>query len=383
MVRIITNSSIVPGTDCERVLYISKDGNQMQSDQILRVLIVDDSIVYRKIVSDLLAELPNVKVVGVASNGKIALSKIEHLKPDLLTLDIEMPEIDGLEVLAQIRSRGLDVGAIMLSSLTQKGGEMTLKALELGAFDFIAKPQSGTMQENREAIKKRLVPMLSAFASRKAIKHSSHTVNATETKSHIVQKRSDSEVVVIGISTGGPNSLAVMMPGLPGDLGVPVLIVQHMPPKFTKALADKLNAKCALEVREAVDGELVQPNVALIAPGGRQMKVEASIGGTRKVVRVTDDPPENNCKPSVDYLFKSIAHVYKGRSTGVIMTGMGSDGTRGLELMKRTGATIIAQDAASCVVYGMPKGPTEAGIVDVVAPLDKIAYEIAKTVRNR
>ncbi len=364
-------------------------------DQILRVLVVDDTVVYRKIVSDILNELPNVEVVGVAHNGKIALSKIESLKPDLLTLDIEMPEMDGLEVLARIKSMGLDVGAIMLSTLTQRGGEMTMKALELGAFDFIPKPQSGTMQENKEAVKKGLAPMLSAFARRQAIKKRLATLGLGDhekgksglgnvirkTSSPLGQKRIKSELIAVGVSTGGPTALARMMPKLPGDLDVPILIVQHMPPTFTRSLADRLNSKCALEVREAVDGETVQPNVALIAPGGKQMKVVAGADGKRRIVRVTDDPPENNCKPSVDYLFRSIAHHYMGRATGVIMTGMGSDGTMGLKLMKRGGATIIAQDEASCVVYGMPKVPTETGIVDVIAPLEKIADEITKTVK--
>jgi len=371
----------------------------MQTDKNLRVLVVDDTIVYRKIVSDILSELPNVEVVGVAGNGKIAMSKIERLKPDLLTLDIEMPEMNGLEVLSQIKTRGLDVGVIMLSTLTRTGGEMTLKALELGAFDFITKPQTGTMQENREEIKKKLVPMLSVFVNRKVVKDRLKgkgsdltcrepektrlsAVHVMRANSHSTLKRNNSEVVAIGVSTGGPNALAVMMPELPGDLGVPVLIVQHMPPKFTKSLADKLNSKCALEVREAVDGEGLQPNVALIAPGGKQMKVVAGVGRRDRIVRITDDPPENSCKPSVDYLFRSIAHTYVGCATGVIMTGMGSDGTLGVKLMKRNGSTIIAQDEASCVVYGMPKGPTEAGVVDVVAPLNKIAHEITKTVKR-
>jgi len=367
----------------------------MPIDQILRVLVVDDTVVYRKIVSDVLAELPNVEVVGVAHNGKIALSKIDSLKPDLLTLDIEMPEINGLEVLAQVQARRLDVGAIMLSTLTQEGSEMTIKALELGAFDFIPKPQSGTMQENKEWVKKRLAPMLSAFARRQAIKKRLATLGVDghekggpglgnvirKTSSSLGQKMIKSELVAVGISTGGPNALARMMPKLPGDLDVPILIVQHMPPTFTRSLANSLNSKCALEVREAVDGETVQPNVALIAPGGKQMKVVAGADGKRRIVRITDDPPENSCKPSVDYLFRSIAHHYVGRATGVIMTGMGSDGARGLKLMKSGGATVIAQDEASCVVYGMPKVPIETGIVDVIAPLEKIADEIKKTVK--
>jgi two-component system chemotaxis response regulator CheB len=195
------------------------------------------------------------------------------------------------------------------------------------------------------------------------------------------KKQTKSEIVGIGISTGGPNALTQMMPQFPADLGVPILIVQHMPPVFTKALADNLDSKCALEVKEAADGQPIRPNLALIAPGGKQMKVAASADGTARIIRITDDPPENSCKPSVDYLFRSIAHQYGGRATGVIMTGMGSDGTLGSTLMKRNGSTVIAQDEATCVVYGMPKEAVDAGTVDVVAPLDKIAAEICGTVR--
>jgi two-component system chemotaxis response regulator CheB len=370
----------------------------MINDKCLRVLVVDDTIVYRKIVSDVLAELPDVEVVGTASNGKIAMSKIATLKPDLLTLDIEMPEMDGLEVLARIKAETPDIDAIMLSSLTQKGSDMTIKALELGAFDFVPKPQSGSREENKKAIAFALAPMLKAFARRqvmrsilkgksvpsepavynKAADHSKGLVQPMKTITR--QKGMTSEIVGIGISTGGPNALAQMMTRLPADLGVPVLIVQHMPPVFTQSLAASLNSKCALQVREAVDGETIRPNTALITPGGKQMRVVAGADGKSRIVRITDDPPENSCKPSVDYLFRSIAYHYVGRATGVIMTGMGSDGTLGVKLMKRNGATIIAQNEATCVVYGMPKEPIEAGIVDVIAPLDKIADEICQTV---
>ena len=360
----------------------------------IRVLVVDDTVVYRKIVSDVLAEIDGVEVVGVAHNGKIAMSKIKTLKPDLLTLDIEMPEVNGLEVLKYLQESAPDTGAVMLSTLTSKGGDMTMQALELGAFDFIPKPQSGTMADNKKAVKDTLEPMLKAFAARKGVKNilsgvtrkglvrtGESTVKRSATGAGT--KRQKSEIIGIGISTGGPNALAAMMPGIPSNIGVPILIVQHMPPVFTRSLAKSLNSRCAIEVREAVNGEPLTPNTALIAPGGKQMKIVAGADGKRRVIKITDDPPENSCKPSVDYLFRSIAHHYVGRATGVIMTGMGSDGTTGLKLMKRNGATIIAQDEASCVVYGMPKSPAEAGIVDTVAPLDKIAAAITGTVQNR
>jgi len=370
------------------------------NDRPLRVLIVDDTIVYRKIVTDVLSNLPDVEVVGSAHNGKAAITKITSLKPDLLTLDIEMPEMNGLEVLEYIKDKGLDVGAVMLSTLTHEGGEMTMKALELGAFDFILKPQEGSMAENTEALKKTIIPLFKAFARRNEIKHLLKGKISTKEDSQedkrfsesnlLVRRmhgvsgriRQKSEIVAIGISTGGPKALAQMMPSLPSNLDVPILIVQHMPPMFTMSLAKSLDSKCSFEVREAKDGESVVSNVALIAPGGKQMKIMAGGDGKSRVIRITDDPSENNCKPSVDYLFRSVAHHYVGRATGVIMTGMGSDGLMGLQLMKKNGSTIIAQNDETSVVYGMPKGPIDAGIVDIIAPLDMIAREICLTVKQ-
>jgi two-component system chemotaxis response regulator CheB len=193
--------------------------------------------------------------------------------------------------------------------------------------------------------------------------------------------RSKAEIIAIGISTGGPNALAKVLPMIPGDIGVPILIVQHMPPMFTQSLAKSLAAKCAISVKEARQGEPILPNTALIAPGGKQMKIVAGADGKTRVVKITDDPPENSCRPSVDYLFRSVAQHYMGRATGVIMTGMGSDGTRGLQQMKQNGAAIIAQDEATCVVFGMPKAAVETGLADAVLPLDQIADKIVKTVR--
>jgi two-component system chemotaxis response regulator CheB len=355
----------------------------------LRVLIVDDTVVYRKIVADVLTELPDVQVVGTAHNGKAALFKIKRLQPDLLTLDIEMPEMNGLEVLQHLQKESSRVGAIMLSTLTQEGGAMTMRALELGAFDFIPKPQSGTMAENREAVKSALEPMVKAFGRSRQIRSSLSTFNkiapvirAPVYKTTGIRRAShaNSTIVAIGISTGGPNALARMLPQLPADIGVPIVIVQHMPPLFTQSLACSLNSKCAIEVREAKNGEPLHPNVAYIAPGGRQMKIVAGADGKHRIIKITDDAPVNNCKPSADYLFRSIADHYVGRATGVIMTGMGSDGTDGLRKIKKNGAFAIAQDESTCVVFGMPKEPIDSGIVDVVARLERIAAEIVKTI---
>jgi two-component system chemotaxis response regulator CheB len=370
----------------------------------LRVLVVDDTIVYRKAVSDILAEIPGVEVVGIAHNGKIAMSKIATLKPDLLTLDIEMPEMNGLEVLAELQKNHCDIGAIMLSTLTADGSDMTMKALELGAFDFILKPQSSAnLLEGKTQIKNALKPMLEAFRQ-------SHTASSLLCNKGMLRPTSllakgappltrpqarpgiaasprpaartgKSEIVAIGISTGGPNALSQMLPMLPGDLGVPVVVVQHMPPVFTKSLAASLDGKCALTVKEAQEAEAIQPNTVYIAPGGKQMKLVASADGKNRIIKITNDPPENSCRPSVDYLFRSVGDYYVGRTTAVIMTGMGSDGTKALQLLKQKGALVIAQNEATCVVYGMPKAPIEQGLADVIAPLNKIADEITKSVR--
>jgi len=371
----------------------------------LKVMVVDDTIVYRKIVTDILSELPDIEVVGTASNGKIALNKIASLKPDLITLDIEMPEMNGLDVLAHIQKENPATGVIMLSTSTREGGEMTIRALELGAFDFIPKPLSGTMAENRNEIKGLLAPIMKAFKRRQEIKNilKGETI-ATGKKSELPSKRKKSaaasesvagrmkkisrrmkiksEIIVIGISTGGPSALAKMMPLIPQDIGVPILIVQHMPPIFTASLAKSLNAKCSLSVVEARDGQLLTMNTALIAPGGKHMKVAAGADGENRIIRITDDPPENSCKPSVDYLFRSVAEHYVGRATGVIMTGMGSDGTKGAEFLKKSGSFIIAQDEDSCTVFGMPKDVIERNLADIVLSLDKIPVEIVNTVKG-
>ncbi len=367
----------------------------------LRVLVVDDTIVYRKAVSDILEELPEVELVGVAHNGKIAMSKIQTLKPDLLTLDIEMPVMNGLEVLAEIQKNKLQVGAIMLSTLTAEGGEMTLRALELGAFDFILKPQSKNQLEGKREIKRLIHPIIKAYLARSLPTGSLYQKSRpTLTTSSALKKpftetdtttgpkapiksfhRGRSEIVAIGVSTGGPNALTQVLPKLPGNIGVPIVIVQHMPPVFTQSLASSLDKKCALTVKEAVDRETLQKNTVYIAPGGKQMKLIASADGLNRQIKITNDPPENSCKPSVDYLFRSVADYYVGRSTAVIMTGMGYDGTKGLEVLKDKGCFVIAQNERTCVVYGMPKIPIETGIADIVTPLDKIADEILKSLK--
>ena len=354
----------------------------------LRVLVVDDTIMYRKVVGDILAAMPGVEVVGTANNGKIALSRMASLKPDLITLDVEMPIMNGLETLEAMQKEHPDIGVIMLSTLTKRGSDITMKALEMGAFDFIAKPDAEAKQENVQYLRTALLPRIKAFGKRLELKAllrqkprmASVVPPKTPAPSTTPSRRTGkSKAVAIGISTGGPNALAKVLPQLP-KLGVPIFVVQHMPPLFTKSLAESLIAKCQYEVREAEHNETVLPDVIYIAPGGKQMKIASGASGA-KIIQVTDDPPENNCKPAADYMFRSVAREYGALSTGVIMTGMGGDGTLGLRVLKSFGAVTIGQDEESCVVYGMPKTAIEAGVVDVVSPLGMIASEIVRTVR--
>ncbi|MBN1396153.1 MAG: chemotaxis response regulator protein-glutamate methylesterase [Pirellulales bacterium] len=365
----------------------------------MRVLVVDDTVTYRRIVAEILNGIAGVEVVGAAADGNIALQKVESLKPDLMTLDLEMPDVDGLEVLRRLRESGADVGVIMLSAFTTDGADVTLEALKMGAFDFVVKPCEGSFEANIAMLRRQLMLRIEAFSRAREIRSILHAQPHTRLETHVpppsrIQTSEDvknilaatiedlhglneREVVALGISTGGPQALSHMLPRLPADLAAPVLLVQHMPPMFTRSLAHDLDGRCALHVYEAKDGQPVEPGTVLIAPGGKQMKVE--IMDESPVVRITDDPPENSCLPSVDYLFRSVANVYGNRAVGVVMTGMGNDGAAGCRLLHRLGAPIIAQDEASCVVFGMPREPIIEGIAKAVS-LEEMADEIVKLV---
>lgn len=360
-----------------------------------RVLVVDDTVIFRRIISDALAELPGVEVVGTASNGRVAIGRMAALQPDLITLDIEMPEMNGIEVLEAMRAGGMKAGVIMISTLTVRGGEMTVRALELGAFDFLTKPEGGNREANQAQLHARLAPMVRAFERRseiRAILNGGVRRPVAETiplaQAAIAAPRGLREVrragppiVLIGVSTGGPSALAKLIPSLPGDLGAPVFIVQHMPAMFTQPLAESLDKKSAIRVKEARDGEAAEANCAYLAPGGRQMKLGAGPKG-EIIVHINDDPAENGCRPAVDYLFRSAALHFPGRSIAAILTGMGSDGTDGMRMLKRGGCYSIAQDEGSCVVFGMPKEAIQAGVVDTVAPLETIGAAIVRSVRE-
>lgn len=353
------------------------------ADTTIRALVIDDSALYRKFVRSVLEEIPHVEVIGTAPNGRIGLEKIQSLKPDLITLDQEMPELDGLGLLRELATHNLSVATIMISSATEAGAKTTNTALQLGAFDFVLKPIGKGPEDSRVQLNSDLTPKIEAFLATREYKSKSlERANATTSEppgesaiERMVKSvgaiRQTPKIVGIGVSTGGPAALVRLLPKLPADFPCPIVLVQHMPPKFTKSLADDLNRQCSLEVKEASDGMVATAGEILIAPGGSQMKLTKL--GSKAIVKITDDPPERNCKPAVDYLFRSIADCYGEQSMGVILTGMGDDGTIGCRLLKDVGASILTQDEASCVVYGMPRSVVEQGLSDRVAPLDALA----------
>ena len=355
--------------------------------EALRILVVDDSVVYRTLVSGILSEIPDVEVIGTASTGRIALGKIAQLHPHLVTLDLEMPDYDGLEVLRRLPQAAAEVGVVMLSAFTAANADATVEALNLGAFDFVLKPSGPDSHDNAQRLRRQLRLKVESFRRSRQIRSilsgQARPAAAPAAPPTAIaggarlMPRGRPEAVVIGVSTGGPAALKRMLPGLGADFPAPVLVVQHMPPVFTRSLAEDLNRHCRLRVAEAADGQLVEPGWILIAPGGKQMRVERV--ASTPVVRLTDDPHENSCRPSADYLFRSVAEVYGGRTLGVLMTGMGSDGVAGFRQLHKLGAALLAQDEASCVVFGMPREPIREGIAKPLA-LDALAGEITRLV---
>jgi two-component system chemotaxis response regulator CheB len=349
----------------------------------MRVLVVDDSTLFRKVVRDALASEPGVDVVGAAANGHVALQKILDLKPDVVTLDVEMPEADGLDVLRELRKQPSPPIVLMISSLTRDGAEMTTKALRLGAMDFIVKPEFDSLEAIRAQLQAELLPHIRLIAQRQGARVVAPRPTAPAAPAVTVRQplftgpSKPPQIVALGISTGGPAALSVMMPRLPASLPAPMVIVQHMPPIFTRSLADDLNRCCQIRVREGEAGEPIRPGVAYVAPGGKQMRLAPTADGP--VVELTDDPPEKSCRPSADYLFRSVAQLYGARALGVIMTGMGDDGMLGCRALKAAGARVIAQDQASSVVYGMPRAVVDAELADVVSPLDEMHRAIMDT----
>ncbi len=368
--------------------------NQMidKPGDVIRVLVVDDSAFMRKALTMMLESDPQIKVIGTARDGEEGVEKVRMLKPDLVTMDIEMPRMDGLAALRQIMTT-VPVPVMMISSLTTDGAAATLDALELGAVDFIPK-QLSYVSLDIVKIKDDLLAKIKDIARRKNTLMARYRTRAfaalkngpaprdvvrqaqVETSlQRVIRKRNHLvNLIALGCSTGGPPALQAIIPKLPRTLPVGMLVAQHMPPMFTKSLAERLNGLSQVAVKEAEDGESIDAGTVYIAPGGRHMVVRKS--GIKGRIIITDNPREALYKPSVNVLMNSVATEYGGAVIGVILTGMGSDGADGLKLLKGKGGIIIAQNEDTCVVYGMPRAVIEAKIADHIAPIGDITSEI-------
>jgi two-component system chemotaxis response regulator CheB len=343
----------------------------------IRILVVDDAVVFRRLVAEELDADPALEVVGTAANGKIALARLPQVNPDLVILDVEMPELDGLATLREIRKTYPKLPVIMFSALTERGAAATLDALALGATDYFAKPAgAGGLDASLQVIRDELIPEIKALCGRAA---APAVAVAPAPPGPGPARTGPVEVVAIGTSTGGPNALAEVFAGLPADLPVPVVIVQHMPPTFTRLLAERLSAQFPLRVEEGRSGEPLRPGHAWIAPGDHHMIVVRDGAGAR--ILLHQDPPENSCRPAADVLFRSVARAFGPAALAVVLTGMGRDGLRGCEAVREAGGQVIAQDEATSVVWGMPGFVARAGLADRVLPLAMIAPEIVRRVR--
>jgi len=340
----------------------------------VRVLIVDDSVLMRKLLCEALGAGPEVQVAGTASSGAIALAKIPQLNPDVVTLDIEMPGLNGIQTLTEIRKLYPKLPVIMFSTLTERGAAITLEALSLGASDYANKPNAENPVDAIAQVRQELIEKIVSLAPH------APAVPASVRAAPAVRQRVRPQIAVlaIGSSTGGPNALGEVIPQLPGDFPVPVVVVQHMPPLFTRLLAERLNAKSSLTVREAEAGVSLCPGQVWIARGDFHMMVVKK--GKEVVLQLNQDPPENSCRPAVDVLFRSVAHVYGANTLALVMTGMGSDGARGAQRIQDAGGEILVQDAASSVVWGMPGAVVQSGAADQICPLQEISQEVVRRV---
>jgi len=360
------------------------------------VLIVDDSALMRNLISRMVASKSGLVVVDKAMNGLFALQKLERCTPDVIVLDLEMPQMNGIEFLKERRRLGIDIPVIILSSIARRGAEITMETLALGASDFIMKP-SDTNPENVQQIREQLVNMLYAYGCQYRQKKGkplptgeplapSEIPTAIPAEEHkkpvppvtkIVPERKPGpiEIIAIGISTGGPNALREVFSKIDRDLPAPIVVVQHMPAGFTSEFAKSLDSICPLEVKEAQDGDIIRPGRILIAPGDRHLEVEKRPLAT--VARISDSPPVNGHRPSADVLFASVAREFGNRAMGVIMTGMGRDGARELGEILRAGGITLGQDEASSVVYGMPRVAYELGHVQEQVSLANMAHRIS------
>jgi two-component system chemotaxis response regulator CheB len=345
----------------------------------IRILVVDDSIVVRKVLSETLSGDPALEVVATASDGRIALAKIPMLKPDLVTLDIEMPVMNGLETLVALRKLYPKMPVIMFSTLTEHGAAATLDALSLGASDYATKPSnSGTPAAAIERIRSELIPKIKALCGIIVPLKPLPLQGCRSPVKARVRANPQIKIVAIGTSTGGPNALAEVLPRIPNDFPVPIVVVQHMPPIFTRLLAERLTSRSAISVEEGRTGVVLSPGHAWIAPGNFHMQVIGTGAGLR--LDVNQGPAENSCRPAVDVLFRSVAVAYGANVLGVVMTGMGADGVLGAQNIRDAGGDVIIQDEASSVVWGMPGSVQASGLADAAYPVDQLAAEITRRV---
>lgn len=346
----------------------------------IRVLVIDDSASVRGILTRSLSGDPSIEVVGAAANGAIGLARIEQLSPQVVTLDVEMPEMNGLEMLKKLREKNPDVIVIMVSTLTALGAATTLDALLLGADDYVAKPSSGSVDQCMAQLQLELLPKVKQFFSSGPQSVSWYAAGEAKFARAALGIAPRREVLAIGVSTGGPQALSTIVPKLPVPFPCPILVVQHMPPLFTRLLAERLQSLTELAVAEAEQGSPVQAGKILIAPGGFHMRVKKSESGL--IIVLDQSAPRNSCRPSVDVLFESVNEVYGKNSIAAVLTGMGQDGLRGAELLKASGAHIIAQDQSTSVVWGMPGFVVKAGLADAVVPLDAIVQHISSQLQH-
>src|SRR5579883_2262863 len=325
----------------------------------IRVLIVDDAVVARRLLTEALGSDPHVEVVAAVPNGRVALARLGELDPDVVVLDVEMPELDGLATLAELRRLRPRLPVVMFSSLTERGAATTVEALARGASDYVAKPAGGGVGAALVRVREELLPKIRALVAPAAAAPAPPRARRTEA--------ARIDVLAIGASTGGPNALATLLPELPASFPVPIVVVQHMPPLFTRLLAERLGARSAVRVREGVSGAPLAAGCAEVAREG---------GGVR--IRTHEGPPENSCRPSLDVLLRSVAQVYGPHALAVVLTGMGRDGLRGCERVAEAGGQILVQDEASSVVWGMPGAVAGAGLAERVLPLEEIAREIVR-----
>ncbi len=373
----------------------------------VRVLIVDDSAVMRKIIASALQKDPSIEIAGFAANGLQAIEAIQTCNPDVMTLDIEMPEMDGLTALREIRKENKYLPIIMFSSLTHKGAQAAVMALTAGASDYVGKPANATggIDDAFKVLETELIPKIIGLAKRVKSRREREGLSANPQKpapsmaakppvipkpiapvkpiASLASKISKAtsgvlarpaEAVCIGVSTGGPEALMQVFGAFNAPLSVPIFIVQHMPADFTALLAARLSATGVMTVKEAQEGEIAEPGIAYIAPGGFHMTV--SRPGTKTIIHLNTEPPENSCRPAVDVLFRTAAEVYGNHLLAVMLTGMGYDGLKGSQVIKEKGGQVIAQDEATSVIWGMPGAVVQAGLADGVLPIDKITDEI-------